>query len=273
MARTIRESLASGSGEIASAQRPVEYLETVEAYNRWAEVYDTDGNFLQALDSIEMQRLLPRLVAKVAESGPVRKLVDLGCGTGRNTRRLLEFAPQDAQVVGVDASPGMLEVARATINKEMEVDASGSERVLLDIYDLLQSPPVPPECSKEASGVISTLVLEHIPVAQFFEGVAALISSGGYFLLTNMHSDMGSISQAGFVDTATGTKIRPTSYSHTIEEVLKAAEEAGFDVVELDGEQVRERKVDETMVEQLGKRANKWVGVTVWFGICFRKRE
>lgn len=238
------------------------------------QVYDTDGNFLQALDTIEMQQLLPQLLNKVAantQPGPA-KLVDLGCGTGRNTRQLLKFAPQDAHIVGLDASPGMLDVARTAIDKEKELDPSLANRVSLEIYDLLRSPPAPPECSLGAAGVISTLVLEHIPVDRFFEGAAAVMRPGGYFLLTNMHSEMGSISQAGFVDTATGTKIRPTSYSHTIEDVLGAAEKAGFEVEELGGERVRERKVNEMMVQDLGKRANKWIGVTVWFGICFRKR-
>ncbi|KAB8237415.1 class I SAM-dependent DNA methyltransferase [Aspergillus alliaceus] len=272
MGLTIQETLASS--QATSIQKPVQYVETIEAYNKWAEVYDTDGNFLQGLDTLEMQQLLPQLLDKVIASTQTDsvKLVDLGCGTGRNTRQLLKFAPKDTHIVGVDASPGMLDVARTVIDKEKETDASLSSRVSLEIYDLLQSPPVPPECSLGAVGVISTLVLEHIPVDQFFKGVAALMRSGGYFLLTNMHSEMGSISQAGFVDTATGTKIRPTSYSHTIEDVLNAAEKAGFDVEELDGERVRERKVTETRAEGLGKRAKKWIGITVWFGICFRKR-
>ena len=222
-----------------------------------------------------MQQLLPQLLKKVTAStqaGPA-KLVDLGCGTGRNTRQLLKFAPQDAHIVGLDASPGMLDVARTTVDKEKKSDPSLANRVSLEIYDLLRSPPAPPACSLGAAGVISTLVLEHIPVDQFFEGAAAVMRPGGYFLLTNMHSEMGSISQAGFVDTATGTKIRPTSYSHTIEEVLDAAQKAGFEVEELGGERVRERKVNEMMAKDLGTRANKWIGVTVWFGICFRKRS
>ncbi|KAH8426231.1 uncharacterized protein LDX57_003978 [Aspergillus melleus] len=82
---------------------------------------------------------------------------------------------------------------------------------------------------------------------------------------------MGAISQAGFVDTATGTKIRPTSYSHTVDEVVDAAHKAEFTVQQMEGERVRERTVDEDLAEKLGKRAKKWVGITVWFGVCFRK--
>ena len=84
-----------------------------------------------------------------------------------------------------------------------------------------------------------------------------------------MHAEMGEISQAGFTEPETGMKIRPTSYSHMLVDTLAAAEAAGFDVEELDGEAVRERRVDVAMAEARAK----WVGVTVWFGICFRKRS
>lgn len=40
------------------------------------------------------------------------RLLDLGCGTGASTAALLEIAPQ-AEIVGVDASAGMLAAARA----------------------------------------------------------------------------------------------------------------------------------------------------------------
>lgn len=222
-----------------------------------------------------MRHLLPHFLNRAASlSAGARKLVDLGCGTGRNTLQLARLAPPDTEVVGVDASPGMLEVARQTIRKATTGAENVPVSVSLDTFDLLQSPPRPPECVVGgAAGVISTLVLEHIPVKQFFEGAAALLVPGGYLLVTNMHSDMGAISQAGFVDAATGTKIRPTSYSHTVDEVVDAAQKAGFTVEEVDGERVRERTVDESMAELLGRRAKKWIGIKVWFGICFRKSD
>lgn len=76
-------------------------------------------------------------------------------------------------------------------------------------------------------------------------------------LVTNIHSEMGSIGQAAFVDTTTGTKIRPTSYCHMVEDVLLAADKAGFEAEELNGRVVREEKVVRAMVEVLGKRAQK----------------
>lgn len=85
-------------------------------------------------------------------------------------------------------------------------------------------------------------------------------------LVTNMHEEMGGISQAGFVDPMTGEKVRPTSYAHSVGDVVRQGKRWGFEVVG----NVLERRVDESMVEALGPRARKWVGVKVWFGICFR---
>ncbi|KAL4900938.1 hypothetical protein BDW74DRAFT_88949 [Aspergillus multicolor] len=291
MVQTIQETLAHGQGKDAgiSDGHRIEYMDTVEAYNKWAEVYDTDGNFLQALDTIEMMNdLLPRFLGLVQEQSKtessttsdeqVLRLVDLGCGTGRNTLQLAKAAPKEAQIIGLDASPGMLEVAKETLQANGETDPVDGGRVVLGVYDLLspqpESLPVSLRSGSRASGVISTLVLEHIPLGKFFRGAAQLITPGGYLLVTNMHEEMGNISQAGFVDVVSGKKIRPTSYAHAIGDVVVAAERAGFEVVELDdGERVRERRVDAEMVEKLGGRAKKWVNVMVWFGICFRIRS
>ncbi|PYH99643.1 S-adenosyl-L-methionine-dependent methyltransferase [Aspergillus ellipticus CBS 707.79] len=276
MACTIQEKLADGSSHNgAVASKPIQYMETVEAYNKWAKVYDTDGSFLQALDTIEMRHLLPlflQLLTRVSGSDTT-KLIDLGCGTGRNTLLLAEVAAPEMKIIGLDASPGMLDVAREAIHRAaLNSNESLTDRVSLGIFDLLHRPLEVPANSLGAAGVISTLVLEHIPLQQFFESATMLLRPGGYLLVTNMHSDMGAISQAGFVDTVTGTKIRPTSFSHTLKDVVAAADQAGFQMEKLGGQSAWERTVDETLAGLLGQRAKKWTGVTVWFGICFKKR-
>jgi ubiquinone/menaquinone biosynthesis C-methylase UbiE len=249
--RHIPLSMAS-PGESGSETVPaVRYLNTTAAYDLWAKVYDTDGNFLQALDTIEMRSLLPNLLAQIS-TPPPWTLVDLGCGTGRNTAALL--AVPDATVVGLDASPQMLEVARSRLD---------SKRLTLNVFDLLTSPPP----ALEANAVISTLVLEHVPIATFFQAAAGILRAGGKLLVTNMHAEMGGISQAGFLDPKTGEKIRPTSYAHQLEDVISGAQECGFEVI---GEPV-ERSVDEDLSQRLGPRAKKWIGVTVWFGVVFSK--
>ena len=118
-----------------------------------------------------------------------------------------------------------------------------------------------------ASAVVSTLVLEHVPLEAFFTVAARLVASGGVLLVTNMHAEMGARTRAGFVDAKTGEKIRGVSYVHVIEDVVSVAGRYGFGVV---GE-VRERAVESDDMERLGSRAEKWIGVRCWFGVVFEK--
>lgn len=243
------------------------YLPTTEAYNLWAEHYDHDGNFLQALDSLELQTLFPRLMDLVRERrSSDLKLLDLGCGTGRNTVLLHGMAQElGGSIVAVDASEGMLAVAKQRIEK-LQVGSGEAVQVQFGVLDLLANEP-PMGLVRGADVVVSTLVLEHIPCDVFFDKVTAMLKPGGLLLLTNMHSHMGSISQAGFVDPATGEKIRPTSYAHTLQEVLDQAKQFGLAPL---GD-IKETAVDETLVEKLGPRSRKWVGITCWFGGVFRR--
>ncbi|CAI7573793.1 unnamed protein product [Penicillium glandicola] len=296
MAQTIQELLATKPSEHS---QQTQYVDTVEAYDKWAEVYDTDGNFLQRLDTIEMRSLLPQFIDRVSKhfqpsppeiasesetKKPRPSLVDLGCGTGRNTIQLLSALctankATSFSVIGLDASRGMLDVARTATSEYAAKNAVQTPDVELGILDLLQ-----PELSKTqlpsslygagAVGVISTLVLEHIPLERFFAAAAGIMRSGAYLLVTNMHAEMGMRSQAGFTDER-GVKVRPTSYCHAIPDVLDAAREAGFEVEEVVGagaDGVVVRGVDEQLADVLGARAKKWVGVRVWFGVCFVKR-
>lgn len=80
----------------------------------------------------------------------------------------------------------------------------------------------------EVGLVTSTLVLEHIPLSRFFRAAASLLRAGGLLVLTNMHADMGRVTQAGFRN-ADGMKIHGHSYAHEIPDVLDAARQAGFE--------------------------------------------
>ncbi|KAJ9659943.1 hypothetical protein H2198_002833 [Neophaeococcomyces mojaviensis] len=258
------------------------YMDTATAYDLWSEVYDTDGNFLQALDTIQMRTLLPRaasLLSETPQSMPQNqpkedsttlswKAVDLGCGTGRNTLGLLDI-PSIGEIVALDLSPKMLDVARQRCQAHVSSSSSApaaAPRIHFDVFDMIRADSLPSPATN-ADLVVSTLVLEHVPLDVFFQTVAALLRPGGLLLLTNMHAEMGNISQAGFVDPKTGDKIRPVSYPHTVADTVEEAKKHRLEVI--DG--LSELAVDENMVESLGPRGKKWVGIKVWYGGICRK--
>src|SRR5262245_53664676 len=91
-------------------------LSTRAGYDRWATVYDHDGNPLQALEE-------PRVWALLGEVRGLRVL-DLGCGTGRHA---IPLAAAGAHVTALDFSDGMLAVAR---------DKPGADAVRFIQHDL-----------------------------------------------------------------------------------------------------------------------------------------
>ncbi|KAL8790688.1 MAG: hypothetical protein Q9213_000536 [Squamulea squamosa] len=260
------KNLSRENPNISDTQKKPIYMPTVEAYDQWAATYDTDGNFLQALDSIMMDEIMPYFLS-VLPSGP--KLVELGCGTGRNTVRLQSVL--GATVWGLDNSRSMLEIAmrRCRSTRESLPDTYKAEFQEFAVRDILSFEETAStwDAMKDADAIVSTLVLEHIPLEQFFMVCSKLVRTGGHVIITNMHADMGAISQAGFVDPATGTKVRPLSYAHTVKELVTCASEWGFTLVC----GPVERKVEESDLVKLGNRGRKWVGITAWFGVIMRK--
>ena len=274
---------------------PTRYVPTVDAYDAWAEVYDSDGNILQAIDDYELGAgghllstfidLSTSLARREFATAQIH-FADLGCGTGRNTIALMksnDYPPDSSlKITAIDASAGMLAKARQKIDAayaEMEdwrqCVFRGVYTVQHDFLDPRDATKAPMHLreNKTFSAIISTLVLEHFPAHTFFAVLSSLLRPGGLVLLTDMHADMGSRSQAGFVsqdeETGEAIKVRGTSWVHTVEETVSEAKKAGFEVV---GD-VRERAITEDLIEKgvVGERAKKWIGTNVWYGMILRK--
>ncbi|KFY38881.1 hypothetical protein V495_06313 [Pseudogymnoascus sp. VKM F-4514 (FW-929)] len=254
--------------EATKSTRQISSVSTAELYNRWAKVYDTDGNILQTTDDISLPPLLTQFFSLLPPNGA--KITELGCGTGRNTAKLLlpPYSTPLSTIHALDLSPSMLEIARQRCSAISAAAALGTPvpSTTFEVFDAL-SGNEPPNDACGVNGVLSTLVLEHLPLDVFFGSAKKLLAKeGGYLLLTNMHEEMGRRGQAGFVDVESGEKVRGVSFVYSIEEVVKEGRKWGFEVV---GE-VRERAVTEADLEVLGKRGAKWVGCKVWFGGVFR---
>jgi trans-aconitate 2-methyltransferase len=105
------------------------------------------------------ERVLDRLPLRGDET-----VLDAGCGTGRVTRLLLERVPR-GRVVAVDASPSMVEAARAALG----------ERALVLESDLAEL-----ELDQPVDAVFSNAVFHWVPDHQrLFERMYAALRPGG----------------------------------------------------------------------------------------------
>jgi tRNA (cmo5U34)-methyltransferase len=111
----------------------------------------------------------------VAATGAgARSVLELGVGTGETARRVLDRHP-DAQLIGIDASPGMISVARATLP---------SHRVRLLVGRLEDPLPEGP-----FDLVVSALAVHHLDAdskADLFRRIAKALEPGGRFVLADV---------------------------------------------------------------------------------------
>ena len=100
------------------------------------------------------------------------RVVDVACGTGANFRHLIQRVGPDGEVIGVDLSPDMLEVARARVQRhgwsnvtlveaaveEAELPAELDGALFSLTHDVLQSQPAVENVVRHlrAGGRIST---------------------------------------------------------------------------------------------------------------------
>jgi malonyl-CoA O-methyltransferase len=202
-------------------------------YDRWAAVYDHDGNPLVALEG-------PAVRAAVGDPRGLAAL-DLGCGTGRHT---LWLAAAGATVTAVDFSDGMLAAARSK---------PGAEAVRFVAHDLHRPLPFP---DAAFDLVVSGLVLEHLrELDDFFAEARRVLKPGGRAVVSAMHPAMflrGAM--ASFTDPGTGAKVQPGSVPHAVGEFVMAAVRAGFRLAAVD-----ESAPDAAVAERC-PRAEKYIG-------------
>ena len=292
------------------------HLPVQAAYDRWAPYYDDDGNILQAIDSYYInKKYLPILCSLAANSFPNlhdARIVDLGSGTGRATVAFSQawkskFGSR-MDITCLDTSKEMLNIAERRFSSQLMDDGHGFHIKQWDmlnnawqealVHGTLASVEEIAPC-QPGHVIVSCLVLEHVPMVQYFNTVAALLVPGGYALLTNMHPDMGNMpptiketdsttttanepmsdrptppipTGAGFNDPLTGSKVRvEEDYNYTILEVLQAAAGAGLKIeYEVKGQRVKPWMLEGEQ-PLLGARGRKWLGTKCWYGMIFFK--
>lgn len=190
----------------------MEHADTAASYDAWAETYDSDVNATRDLNA-----------AVLRSSGldlDRRDVVELGCGTGKNTEFL---AARAGSVIGLDFSRGMLARARARIT---------APHVRFAEHDVRRPWPI---ATSGADVVVANLVLEHVATLEtvYMEAVRAL-RVGGRLLICELHPERQRRGgQAQFRDARTGGVQLIPAHLHTVAEYVNDGIAAGLQLERL----------------------------------------
>ena len=181
--------------------------EVAEAYDRWSRRYDDDHNATRDLD------------ARIVRQSPLHlagaRVLELGCGTGKNSEWL---AAQARELVALDFSPGMLDVARRRVR---------AAQVRFVEHDITRPWPV---AADSCDVVVGNLVLEHVrELAPIYAEAARVLRPGGELFLCELHPYRQLRGgQAHFEDVETHQIVPVTAFRHSVSEYVNGGLAAGF---------------------------------------------
>lgn len=181
-----------------------------QAYNSWAQQYDSNENKTRDLEARSLRETLAPL--------SFERCLEIGCGTGKNTVWLMEKA---ASVTAVDLSEEMLEKARAKITAAhvqfVQADITQPWSFAVTQFDL----------------VGFSLVLEHIELLNpVLQKAAAALKPGGYLYISELHPFKQYNGSKARFETATGTQV-VTCFNHHVSDFTDAATANGLELLTL----------------------------------------
>lgn len=184
-------------------------MNNIDAYNKWSEDYDTMINKTRDLEKTAIRKVLDKFYFK--------NVLEIGCGTGKNTEWLLTKAEQ---ISAVDFSEKMLAKAKEKINSDkvkfIQADIR-NEWTFGNDFDLIT-------CS---------LVLEHIEDLNFiFQQAGKVLIKGGYFYLGELHPFKQYLGTKARFETGKGM-FELECFTHNISEFINEAKKNDFKLIDL----------------------------------------
>ena len=177
-------------------------------YNTWAHQYDKNINTTRDLDTIVTKNSLSKI--------DFFKVLELGCGSGKNTEWLITKADR---LVGLDFSKNMLDLARKKIK---------NDKVTFINTDINKNWPV-----NDNSFDLATinLTLEHIETLDHvFNSLFMKLTPGGKCFVCELHPKKQlSGSRAQFEEN--GTEVVLDVFQHSKQDYIQNAEKAGFNLL------------------------------------------
>jgi len=189
-------------------------MTTQSDYDNWSDKYDTQVNKTRDLDK--------KATIEILSKYSFENIIELGCGTGKNTQWLVEKAQK---IIGLDFSEGMLSVAR---------EKSFPPSVTFQQADITKQWCIPDNGINNIDLITCSLTLEHINNLDliFMEAKKNLVK-GGIFFISELHPyKQYQGSKAKFEESTNETKELEV-HVHHISEYLSGAFHAGFDLIEL----------------------------------------
>ena len=181
-----------------------------KAYDSWSRQYDSNENKTRDLDIIATKETLSKY--------QFSKVLELGCGTGKNTSYLLQKAEQ---IVGLDFSQEMLNIARAKIT-----DA----RVQFKKADLNKNWDIE---NHFADLITSNLTLEHIQdLGHIFEQASNKLKANGIFFICELHPFKQYLRSKARFESEEGIQELEV-YTHHISEYIENANAKKFSLLEI----------------------------------------
>lgn len=185
-------------------------MSTQQLYNQWASTYDDVENKTRDLEM--------KVGQSVLNSIAFERVLELGCGTGKNTVWLEQKA---GQVLAVDLSEGMIAKAKEKIQNShvqfFQADITKPWEFVTASTDLIT-------CS---------LILEHINDLQFiFQQASKVLKPGGYFYICELHPYKQYAGSKARFEGDQGLQVLEC-YVHHVSEYFEAASKNNFACVAL----------------------------------------
>lgn len=182
-----------------------------DAYDRWSDQYDSNSNRTRDLEALALREVL--------EAVHFNRVLEVGCGTGKNTLWLMERA---REITAIDLSEGMLAKAREKI---------GSAHVRFLKADVLQ----PWDHFQGPFDLVTfSLVLEHIQdLEPILRRAAESLGTGDHVYIGELHPFKQYTGTKARFGTSEGTEV-VTCFDHHITDFLDAARANGLELVRMD---------------------------------------
>ena len=178
------------------------------AYNSWAQQYDTNENKTRDLEALALRSLL--------KNHAFENCLEIGCGTGKNTEWL---ATKTRSVLAIDLSEEMLAKAKEKIL---------SEKVQFMQVNILEDWAF--ATTNHLDLATFSLVLEHIENLEIiFQKLSIVMKSGGYVYVGELHPFKQYTGSKARFETAEGVQV-VTCFNHHVSDFTEAAQKNGFDV-------------------------------------------